>query len=295
MSQNPEPAISVRVDPSNPGQFFAACGLLELAERLWGGAEGWFEDGAFSLRPLERPERADRSLGDLLRAIAGASLQSSDPEDEASSPIEIPSPFDLRLDWWKDDRGGGKQLKVWAGSMRNVRIARAMQSVLHREESQTGALLDYATVVYDPAEPDNKVEPFYFDARRGSNARPIDIGFSPDALKMESLAYPAVEFLCLVGIQRFRPLATETPRVFDYYTWTIPLAPAAQNAGPGPTRVFDYYTWTIPLATSIASLAACGLLAHAGARGFRFEVAFRTDQRKHKAFTTATPFARSPR
>jgi CRISPR-associated protein Csb3 len=271
MKRTPEPAISVRVDPTNPGQFFACCGLLELADRLWGGAEGWFEQGAFFARPIDCDDQTERSLGSLLRAVAGAFVRPADPEDEASSPIEIPSPFDLRLDWWKDDRGGGKQLKVWAGSMRNVRIAHAMQSVLHWEESQTGALFDYATVVYDPAEPDNKVEPFYFDARRGSSAQPIDIGFSPDSLHMTNLAYPAVEFLCLVGLQRFRPMPTETPRVFDYYTWTIPLA------------------------TSIASLAACGLLAHAGARGFRFRSAFRTDQRKHKAFTTATAFARSPR
>lgn len=271
MSQDIEPAISVRVDPTNPGQFFACCGLLELADRLWGGAEGWFEDRAFLLRPLERPERADRSLGDLLRAIAGASLQPSDPEDEVSSPIKIPEPFELRLDWWKDDRAGGDRLKGWAGRMSSTRIARAMQSVLRWEELQNSALFDYKTVVCDPGEPDNKVEPFYFDARRGSSALPIDIGFSPDALKMQSLAYPAVEFLCLVGLQRFRPMPTATPRVFDYYTWTIPLS------------------------ARIASLAACGLLTDTAVCGFRFENAFRTDQRKHKAFTIATALARNLR
>ena len=37
--------FSVAVDPTNPGQFFACCGLLELADRLWPGAEGWFADG----------------------------------------------------------------------------------------------------------------------------------------------------------------------------------------------------------------------------------------------------------
>ena len=43
---DPSPSITVTVDPTNPGQFFACCGLLELADRLWPGAEGWFaEDG----------------------------------------------------------------------------------------------------------------------------------------------------------------------------------------------------------------------------------------------------------
>ncbi len=67
MSQVDEPAISVRVDPTNPGQFFAACGLLELADRLWGGAEGWFEDGAFSLRPLGFSALSEFSGGTGLR------------------------------------------------------------------------------------------------------------------------------------------------------------------------------------------------------------------------------------
>jgi len=268
MSRTVEPSISVRVDPSNPGQFFACCGLLELADRLWKGAEGWFREKEFYCRALGGPEGGERTLGGLVRAVAEVSPRAVVPGDEYSSPIDMPAPFELRLDWWKDDRAGGDRLKAWAGSMRGFRIACAMQGMLSREELQTAALLDYAAVVYDPAEPDNKVEPFYFDARRGSNARPIDIGFSPDALKMESLAYPAVEFLCLVGIQRFRPLATDKPRVFNYYTWTVPLA------------------------ARVAPLAACGVLTHADVRGFRFENAFRTDQRKHKAFTTATVVGR---
>ena len=30
-------SIRIAVDPTNPGQFFACCGLLELADRLWSG------------------------------------------------------------------------------------------------------------------------------------------------------------------------------------------------------------------------------------------------------------------
>src|SRR6059058_2715350 len=44
---NAAPSIRVNVDVTNPGQFFACCGLLELADRLWPGAEGWFEKGKF--------------------------------------------------------------------------------------------------------------------------------------------------------------------------------------------------------------------------------------------------------
>jgi CRISPR-associated protein Csx14 len=36
--------IQLRLQPTNPGQFFACCGLLELADRLWNGAEGSFTE-----------------------------------------------------------------------------------------------------------------------------------------------------------------------------------------------------------------------------------------------------------
>lgn len=268
MIQIAEPSIRVRVDLTNPGQFFACCGLLELADRCWNGAEGWLDDGAFSFRSLDTGTSTESTIGRLLHAIAGASLRQIDPDDDFSSPVEIPAPFYLRLDWWKDNRAGGDRLKVWAGSMRSVRIARAMQNVLHRPELQNDRLLDYGAVVYDPLELDKKVEPFYFDARRGSNAKAIDIGFAPDSLQMTNAAYPAVEFLCLVGLQRFRPMPT------------------------GTRRVFDYHTWALPLATRVAPSAVCGLLTQVGSSAFRFENAFRTDQKKHKGFTPATPTTR---
>jgi CRISPR-associated protein Csb3 len=239
----------------NPGQFFACCGLFELADRLWEGVEGRFDAGEFVLN-------GGCDLAYLLQETVNAPLSQLDPEDDGASPIEIGAPFRIRLDWWKDDGGG--RLKPWAGSMRGVRIARAMRATLLNSDLQGQDLLDRGMVVYDPADPDKKVEPFYFDARRGSSAQPIDIGFSPDSLQLTSAAYPAVEFLCLVGLQRFRPLPAGRPRVFDYFTWRRPLAVA------------------------VASVAACGLLQEGGSEGFRFENAFRTDQRKHKAFTTAS-------
>jgi CRISPR-associated protein Csb3 len=243
---------------------------LELAERLWGAAEGWFDGEAFFLRGADAGGASGEwTLPALLSTTAAAPLRQIDQADDFSSPVHLSAPFDLRLDWWTDDRTGGGRLKPWAGSMRSVRIARAVHDVLSRPELQNDGLLNYASVVYDPLEPDKKVEPFYFDARRGSNARPLDIGFSPDSFHMTNTAYPAVEFLCLVGLQRFRPLPTDSRRRFDYHTWTTPLA------------------------TRVAPLAACGLLPGVGGCRFRFETAFRTDQNKHKAFTRAVALERT--
>lgn len=257
----PAPSISVAVDLTNPGQFFACCGLLELAHRLWPGAEGWFEAEKFHIICGGR-------LQTLLDAIVGSQLEQVDRENEMASPMRFPAPINLLLDWWTDEMAGGKKLKVWAGSMRGFRIARAMQHAI-KDIAQPERLFDFAGVVYDPDQPKKKVEPFYFDSRRGRNAKPLDIGFSPDSLKMTTTAFPAVEFLCLVGIQRFRPTPTDKPRIFDYFTWTQPMLP------------------TLVMAT------ACGALRTPQSRSFRFENSFRTDQKKHKAFLPATPIGAS--
>ncbi|MCP9465654.1 MAG: hypothetical protein NNA25_12780 [Nitrospira sp.] len=269
MDTNPKPEISVHVDPANPGQFFACCGLLELADRLWDGAEGWFESLVFCLRQVGGTDQT--KLDCLLRAISTASLTQLDPDDDMSSPMELAAPFVLRLDWWKDEATGGSGLKVWAGSMRGPRIARAMQATLDKAALHTEDLFDHGTVVYELDEPNKKVEPFYFDARRGANALALDIGFMPDSLSMTTVTYPAVEFLCLVGLQRFRPRPTDTKRVFDYFTWNVPLM------------------------AQVAPLAVAGHLPFVGGQGYRFQIAFRTDQKKHKAFTPAISIERSGR
>lgn len=254
---HPIPNITVNVDLTNPGQFFACCGLLELADRLWPGAEGAFQNAVFCIY-------TPGTLTELWRKVIEARLESLDPSDETASAMQLGAPFDLTLDWWKDQHAGGRRLKVWAGSMRGVRIAQAMKAAIIHAAKQDRPL-DFAAVIYDPDNPKKKVEPFYFDARRGRSAQPIDIGFSPDSLSLMSVAYPAVEFLCLVGLQRFRPRATSQRRVFDYHVWRTPLPPC------------------------LATVAASGLVPMADGIVYRFENAFRTDQEKHKSFLPATP------
>jgi len=153
-----ESALQINVDPTNPGQFFACCGLLELADRLCPGAEGWFDEGQFHIA-------AAGTLPDLIDNVVRLTLIQIDREDDTSSPIEIAEPIAvaagqpdsdndppgssrpekgelrhvLRLDWWQDERAGGKELKVWAGTMESVRIARAMQHAMRSERFHDAA------------------------------------------------------------------------------------------------------------------------------------------------------------
>jgi CRISPR-associated protein Csb3 len=269
MNLQPGSTIRVEVDVSNPGQFFACCGLVELAEKIWHtDLLCWFSDHEFlictaSCKPC--PE----SLEHLLRHVATEKVEQIDPNDETASPLYIAGHADLRLDWWCDGESASRALRTWAGSQSCYRIATAMRSAIGVASVTLAECFSYSVVVRDLNAPDKKVEPFYFDSRRGARPFSRDIGFAPDALKMTTPAYPVVEYLCLVGLQRCRPRPTQRQRLFDYFTWDA----------------------TLPVVC--LPTAVCGLLPAVGSRGFRFESAFRTDQRKHKAFSPAISLSRS--
>jgi CRISPR-associated protein Csb3 len=127
-------------------------------------------------------------------------------------------------------------------------------------------------VVFDPspetkpgqrAKKSKKREPFYFDCRRGCNARPLDSGFSPDSHDMETNCFPTVEAMCFIGLQRFRPGPTGVPNQSQYTVWTR----------------------TLPV--NVLAAVVCGLVPIQGSITYTFDNFFRTDQRKHKSYSRA--------
>jgi len=260
--------IAIPVDLSNPGQFFACCGLLELADRLWPGAEAWFQDeGPRSGFRIEASPGATRQ--ELLANAKGIEFDLGDDReaedgDEDAGPLEpivVKSPVQFILDWWSD-----KSIKPWAGSMKERRILDAMLKAIDPANPDP---LNDGKPVFDPQPPGarpkklEKREPFYFDCRRGTNAHPLDSGFSPDKNNMKSECFPAVEAMCFIGLQRARP---------------------AHTGEPNRSR---YWVWTEPLPTNAIAPVVCGLAPIHGSIAFTFSNFFRTDQRKHKSYSRA--------
>ena len=239
--------IRLDVDLTNPGQFFGCCGVFELAQRLWPHAMACFDGAHFVV--------SDGDLRELVMKAAQAPLEVLEPANQTSSALRLAEPFDLRIDWWKVERG----LKTWAGRMSVDRIATSLQRDLPNTLSN-GFFDDGHVVVGADGK---KVAPYYFDGRRGATALPLDVGFSSDALSLETVAFSATEFFTLLGLQRFRPSETKL-------------------------RVYRYRAWRVPLPATLAAVAAANLLPADGPL-FQFESAFRTDQRKHKAFSPAIP------
>lgn len=295
-----KPGFSVKVDVTNPGQFFACCGLLELAHRLWPGAEGWFgvsnslfvlssNDASPSLEQLieqlrrcdisglSEEERQEReALEAEIRHLKKQNMKLPDDKEERRKElgtsaregvVRLGKPFTMILNWWKAADEDSTTPKTWAGRQELHKVARAAQDALSNGGELT-ELFDYGCVFRVPREYCKKdldhkkpVEPFYFDARRFAHA--LDAGFSLDVQDAETIAHPAVELLSLIGLQRFRPTSTSNRRAFEYSLWSIPL--------PAP----------------VASPVVCRAVP-TGHR-YRFQLLFRDDQKRYKAFDFATP------
>ena len=272
-------SISIPVDLTNPGQFFACCGLFELADRLWPGAQAWFEGEPLTSKfqiAASDPHGEAPALAKLLdRARAlnfdlgntkdDSEESEEDEDDSVLEPIVIQSPIQLVLDWWSD-----KWIKPWAGSMKERLILNAMLRAIDIANQDP---MNDGKAVFDPlveaqpgkrAKKPQKKEPFYFDCRRGSNAHPLDSGFSPDKHHFESCCFPAVEAMCFVGLQRCRPAREKEPNRSSYTVWTVRL----------------------PI--NVIGPVVCGMVYIPGSLVFTFDNFFRTDQRKHKSYSRAT-------
>jgi CRISPR-associated protein Csb3 len=297
LSQKLDSAIRIRLDPTNPGQFFACCGLLELADRYWGGAEGWFENTGryFGLRPLLLQARADHTPTPLAVALANCSLVNSmtAPElrrrDELSSmpkkqieadeslkseknaldslwreaPVLVGEPFNLRIDWFADTRAGGAVYKTWAGQQSVIDLVGGQRRSAEICKWRTTPLEDW---LFKRSPGD--CPPFYFDSDLGAIGGDRDVGFSVDPLKdLNIQTRPLVELLAFFGLQRFRPFKIKAENRHRFCLWFDPMAP------------------------EVAALAACGVLDSMPSTSFEFRLLYRT--KYLKSFLPAVPIPRS--
>jgi CRISPR-associated protein Csb3 len=180
-------------------------------------------------------------------------------------PIILLHPFNLRIDWFLDDRAGGDRYKTWAGQQSVLQIATAMKDATEAVLSQTPPAEELLTQTRSGCG-----LPFNFDSDLGGQGAAIDVGFSFDPLsasaatRIEHTARPCLELLAFVGLQRFRPRQIANENRFAYCLWPEPMPP------------------------EIAAPAACGLLASRKYRSFEFRLLYRT--KYLKSFLPAIPY-----
>lgn len=289
--------LTIKTDVTNPGQFFACCGLFELAHRLWPGVKACFDGKESfylallnpqkngpelleklhmcSIEGLSEDERRERDQIEKRKRDLKKSKQKLPEHEEArrkelgdkarAGSLSIGEPFLLLLDWWQSE--DERTPKTWAGQQEIHKVARSLQDSL-KVIDKLDSLFEFACVPRLTGEyqgksknkHSEKVAPFCFDARLFVHS--LDVGFSPDVQNMEMLVYPYVELLALIGLQRFRPLNHQ--------------------------RHFDYWLWLQPLPIAPAMAVACGAARIEPSLRYRFRFRFRDDQRRYKAFGHAT-------
>jgi hypothetical protein len=243
-TDHPSPDITLDVDLRNPGQFFACCGLLELASRLWPGSEGWFAgEGSRAAFHIATHSGHNDPLGEIVRKLCEPDNLVAIANDEGVEKLQadrqpvILLPFGLRLDWWLDAYGEGdkSELKVWAGQQtpeRNVKGLRsAWRDILARAQDTS------AKTLFAQRWP--TTGRFGFDP--SASWESLDVGFSPDEQGIPVLTCPATEILSAIGLQRCRPIPVQGKRRWcAYYVWRdaleVSIIPAVTsgvgNRGP---------------------------------------------------------------
>lgn len=237
MTHFPDPDITLAVNLRNPGQFFACCGVLELASRLWSGSEGWFA-GDEKLSTFQVATGSGHNdplaaiLGILIEDVPQATL-APDHERYAGDlqPIELRDPFKLRLDWWLDSYPSGdkskSELKIWAGRQTPIGKFEDLRRGLRAMIANAGGSVSERVL----SERWPMKGRFGFDSSAAPTA--LDVGFSADEQDIPVQTSPATELLAAIGLQRCRPVRDNKSRGrwFIYRAWTDPMdisvAPAA--------------------------------------------------------------------
>jgi CRISPR-associated protein Csb3 len=245
------------IDPTNPGQFLACCGLLELADCLDPESVARFDKNQFLLETkmenlVEQFLDASAEPPPEPESIASDDAEDTDESEEKSPPLVLAGNFCLRLDWWTDSTAIRAGFKTWAGGQTVQGFFNGMRAHIRTHDLLGENLLTTAVALSKP-------KPFYFDCRL-SSLTTLTMGFSAE--NFLATYSPAVEALTLVGLQRFRPKTID------------------------PREKYAYDTWAEPLPVSIAAAVAHGLLPALSSRHYQFPLVVRTGG-KYKAFGPA--------
>jgi CRISPR-associated protein Csx14 len=260
-------SIRIHVDPINPGQFFACCGLLELADRLWNGAEGCFEEREFCITTAGRLEELLARLvmdppEELTKLENGLNVKRIIAplrftfDGGASHSLSLDTWTQIRIDKGKPAVTPNPPWNFWSGNQKSFEIWQDLRLALVGQLPRLKKE-DYRTLFNERVPLKGR---FGFDPGAAWNA--LDVGFSPNTQQMPVASSPATEILAAIGIQRFRPLFADDRKSFLYSTWGQHLLP------------------------SVAAVAASSLVLVMPAKQFRGHV---VDRGQYAALRYSTP------
>ncbi len=198
--------FSIPVNPNNPGHYFACCGILYMADRVFDVATGHFNDGCFVLQT----NHDGNPLEYMIKQISMLEIKNVNETNE--SPIELKNEnVKIYLDFWDhfDDR---PKIKLFAGREKSKEIIDRWQEELKKVEIEGANIFKIST----------KNLPSGFDTSTAWNS--LDVGFSLNEhkkMKDNMTSYPVVEFFAHIGAQMFGYSIRE--HRYYYQVWKHPL------------------------------------------------------------------------
>jgi CRISPR-associated protein Csx14 len=236
--------LRVQLDPLNPGQFYACCGLLELAALAHGPVVSRFEPepGRPRVSWFCLHDVPSDFLGEALEQLRGAaSSVSFDDDFEAGiSPTTlIFGNHALELDWWLDKfRERPVPLKCWAGQVTTRKLFEELLGLLDGETSGS-AVFQRSRLTKSK---------FGVDPRAAWNAR--DCGYSPNEHGTDSSTFVAVEVFAAIGLQTFWPVVQRRNRTALYHLWTAGLPVCvARSASKAPWDGLPHHAFQFSIAS----------------------------------------------
>ncbi|PKN68059.1 MAG: hypothetical protein CVU57_00045 [Deltaproteobacteria bacterium HGW-Deltaproteobacteria-15] len=198
--------IELKLEPRNPGEVLAACGLFNLAASRSYSTAGFTTEGHFR---LDTPEPLD----DLLLLLTPDQM-------DAAPDLSSVTLAGIHLNWWMRE---GRKLKLWAGQVNPKNLLEDLLGACDkvREKAPNGNFLAGSVPL---------------TKRLGTDPRStwvsIEIGYSPNDQGIGAVhTRPFAETLAMIGLQTFLP--REVGRrgysyVYSYCLWQnmLPLLPA---------------------------------------------------------------------
>ena len=277
-------SISVPVDLTNPGQFFACCGYFELASRIDPDALAWFRENRFEVsgntsKVLDQffacnvLVDASTNRVDEVKQFDYEEPIERNNERARAAPMRLLEPFNMTLDWWNLEE---QRLKTWTAGQRVTDIllgfTKSRKSGRSSSSDRVPSMRDHFAIAVQKwpqdwlraAMPIKAPYPFSYDSRLSRN-NALDLGHTSGGVLQFS---PAVDVLTLIGLQRFRPLTVE-----DWW----------RN---------QYCTWREPISINTAAVVVLGLIPRLIDSCFEFPIKRRDSQGRFKLFGAAHPTRR---
>jgi CRISPR-associated protein Csx14 len=225
--------LRVPLDPMNPGQFFACCGLFDLLAHGDGDVLARFEaDEAMPRRATFVVHGMNGELATVLKRLKDAKAIAVGPESleqwnlwtgpngsDRAAPEASILPVQLQvggrlllLDWWLNEFWDGTtNLKCWAGQVKSGTLISELLGIIE-PDTQPKDLFTAKTM---------SKSKFGIDPRSAWNA--LDFGFSPNEHNKDAATYPIVEVLGALGLQSFRPSLSRRRSTYHLWLTDLPL------------------------------------------------------------------------